>query len=218
MAGNQRGGGDSILRKQRWLLVLWEGASSSTVWGQVLGAESQQLGRKRPGSLREGFRGASHSQTLPRALITPSMEGLCDSNHTNPPGVWHCPQGTEDNLELQVPLLESCGVRMGAVLPETHTGTAGPGLQGEPLVALRSSVGFPQVLWVLESYPYPILITPTRVLSLDSHSFLSLWPDLVSSSLCLTSSIWPPDGRLGLLLQPAAPAREEGAPQRSPPS
>lgn len=112
--------------------MLWEGASSSTVWGQVLGAESRQLGRKRPGSLREGVGGASHSQTLPRALITPSMEGLWDSNHTNPPGVWHCPQGTEDNLELQVPLLESCGVRMGAVLPEIHTGTATPGSRENP--------------------------------------------------------------------------------------
>lgn len=58
---------------------------------------------------------------------------------------------------------------------------------------------------------------PPRVLSLDSCSFLSLWPDLVPSSHCLTSSIWPPDGRLGLLLQPAALAHEEGAPQSSPP-
>lgn len=132
--------------------MLWEGASSSTVWGQVLGAESQQLGRKRPGSLREGVGGAPHSQTLPRALITPSMEGLCDSNHTNPPGVWHGPQGTEDNPELQgregicsrSPPLESCGIRVGTVLPETHTGTATPGLQGEPLFALGSSVGFPR--------------------------------------------------------------------------
>ena len=125
-------------------------------WGRVTTA-----GKEEAWQPQGGVPGSQSFTNPPRALITPSMEGLCDLNHTNPPGVWHCPQGTEDNLELQVPLLESCGVRMGAVLPETHTGTAGPGLQGEPLVALGSSVGFPQVLWVLESYPYPILITPT---------------------------------------------------------
>lgn len=118
--------------------MLWEGASSSTVWEQVLGAESRQLGRKRPGSLRQGVGGASHSQTLPRALIMLGVgfesqpQGLWDSNHTNLPGVWHCPQGTEDNLELQVPLLESCGIRMGGVLPEIHTGTATPGSRENP--------------------------------------------------------------------------------------
>lgn len=59
--------------------MLWEGASSSTVWEQVLGAESRQLGRKRPGSLRQGVGGASHSQTLPRALI---MLGVGFESHS----------------------------------------------------------------------------------------------------------------------------------------
>ena len=144
-------------------------------WGRVMTA-----GKEEAWQPQGGGGGTRHSQTLPWALITPSMEGLCDSNHTNPPGVWHCPQGTENDPELQGregicsrPLpLESCGVRVGTVLPETYTGTATPGLQGEPLFALGSSVGSPQVLWILESSPHPVLVTPT----LGPQPRLSLLP------------------------------------------
>lgn len=92
--------------------------------------------------------------------------------------------------------------------PHTHTGK-------DPPFALGSSVGSPQVLWVLESSRHPILITPT--LRPDSRSLPPPRPDPIPSSLCPTPSIWPPDGSLGLLTEPAALARADRAPQSSPP-